>query len=41
MRTAGAIQLAPDELSEINTAVASITVQGERLPLPVLDLIDR
>jgi aryl-alcohol dehydrogenase-like predicted oxidoreductase len=35
------IQLATDDLSDIDSAVAKIEVQGERLPAAVLKMIDR
>ncbi len=35
------IQLTPDDLGDINAAVAKIEVQGERLPAAVLKMIDR
>jgi aryl-alcohol dehydrogenase-like predicted oxidoreductase len=35
------LQLAADELAEINSAAAAITVQGERYPEAMQRMIDR
>jgi len=35
---AAAVELTPDDLSDIEAAASKITVQGARLPRPILDL---
>jgi hypothetical protein len=35
---AAAVRLTPTEISELNSAVRSIEIRGERLPAPVLAL---
>lgn len=38
---AGAVELTPDDLMEINAAASKITVQGDRLPKPSMELTRR
>ena len=38
---AGAVELTPDDLMEINAATSKITVQGDRLPKPSMELTRR